>query len=111
MLKDRSYLVFVIASILACIPLTFYYSFTNPYLDDVGAVNAAGKMRLGQMSEVVMMMEIPLAFRVLNVRGILLLGLSAWAIRYLLLAFGNPGAGMWMFYMAIMLPRSEADTT
>ena len=103
MLKDRSYLVFVIASILACIPLTFYYSFTNPYLNDVGVVNAAGKMTLGQMSEVVMMLAMPIAFRVLNVRGILLLGLSAWALRYVLLAFGNPGAGMWMFYIAILL--------
>jgi nucleoside transporter len=103
MLEDRSYFVFVIASILACIPLTFYYSFTNPYLNDVGVVNAAGKMTLGQMSEVAMMLAMPLAFRLLNVRGILLLGLSAWAVRYVLLAFGDPGPGMWMFYIAILL--------
>jgi MFS family permease len=45
----------------------------------------------------------PLAFRLLNVRGILLLGLSAWAVRYVLLAFGDPGPGMWMFYIAILL--------
>jgi len=92
-----------LASILACIPLTFYYSFTNPYLNDVGVVNAAGKMTLGQMSEVVMMLAMPIAFRLINVRGILLLGLSAWALRYVLLAFGNPGPGMWMFYIAILL--------
>lgn len=103
MLKDRSYFVFVVASVLACIPLTFYYSFTNPYLNDVGVVNAAGKMTLGQMSEVVMLLAMPIAFRLINVRGILLLGLSAWAIRYVLLAFGNPGPGMWMFYIAILL--------
>ena len=103
MLEDRSYFVFVIASILACIPLTFYYSFTNPYLNDVGVVNAAGKMTLGQMSEVAMMLAMPLAFRLLNVRGILLLGLSAWAVRYVLLALGDPGPGMWMFYIAILL--------
>src|SRR3954465_2808621 len=109
MLKDRSYLVFVIASILACIPLTFYYSFTNPYLNDVGVVNAAGKMTLGQVSEGVMMLAMPIAFRLLNVRGILLMGLSAWAIRYILLAFGNPGAGMWMFYIAILLHGFFSD--
>jgi len=103
MLEDRSYFVFVIASILACIPLTFYYSFTNPFLNDVGVVNAAGKMTLGQVSEVAMMLAMPLAFRLFNVRGILLLGLSAWAVRYVLLAFGDPGAGMWMFYIAILL--------
>jgi nucleoside transporter len=103
MMKDRSYLVFVIASILACIPLTFYYSFANPYLNDVGVVNAAGKMTIGQMSEVVMMLAMPIAFRILTVRSILLLGLAAWAARYALFAYGDPGAGMWMFYIAIAL--------
>ena len=63
MMKDRSYLVFVIASFLACIPLTFYYSFTNLYLNEAGVVNAAGKMSLGQMSEVGMMLAMPLVFR------------------------------------------------
>jgi nucleoside transporter len=103
MLKDRSFLVFVIASILACIPLTFYYSFANAYLNDVRVVNAAGKMTLGQMSEVGFMLAMPLLFRALSVRAILLLGLVAWTVRYLLFAYGNPGDGMWMFYVAILL--------
>jgi nucleoside transporter len=103
MMKDRSYLVFVIASILACIPLTFYYSFTNLYLNETGVDNAAGKMALGQISEVGMMLLMPLVFRVFSVRGILLMGLGSWALRYLLLAYGDAQAGMWMFYLAIIL--------
>lgn len=103
MLKQRDFAVFVVASVLACIPLTFYYSFTNPFLNEVGVVNAAGKMTLGQMSELVMLLMMPLVFRVLSVRGILLMGLSAWAVRYTLLAYGDPGPGMWMFYVAILL--------
>jgi nucleoside transporter len=103
MMKDPSYRVFVIASIFACIPLTFYYSFANAYLNDVGVVNAAGKMTIGQMSEVVMMLAMPIAFRLLTVRSILLLGLAAWALRYALFSWGDPGAGMWMFYIAIAL--------
>ena len=103
MLKDRSYLVFVIASFLACIPLTFYYSFTNLYLNEAGVQNAAGKMSLGQMSEVVMMLAMPLVFRWFSVRGILLMGLGAWALRYAFLAYGDPGPGVWMFYAAIIL--------
>ena len=59
MLKERSFLVFVIASVLACIPLTFYFSFTNAYLNEVGVANAAGKMTLGQVSEVIMMLLMP----------------------------------------------------
>jgi nucleoside transporter len=103
MLKDRSYMVFAIASVLACIPLTFYYSFTNVYLNEVGVVNAAGKMSLGQISEVGMMLAMPFVFRISSVRGILLMGLGAWAVRYVLLALGDPGPGVWMFYLAILL--------
>jgi nucleoside transporter len=103
MLKQRTFAVFAVASVLACIPLTFYYSFTNAYLNEVGVVNAAGKMSLGQMSELVMMLSMPFIFRIASVRAILLIGLAAWAARYLLLAYGNPGPGMWMFYIAIVL--------
>ena len=103
MMKQRDFAVFVIASVAACIPLTFYYSFTNPYLNAVGVVNAAGKMTLGQMSEIAMMLLMPVVFRVMTVRGILLMGLGAWAVRYGLLAYGDAGAGMWMFYIAILL--------
>ena len=103
MLKKRPYLVFVVASILACIPLTFYFSFTNAYLNEIGVVNAAGKMTLGQVSEVGVMLLMPLIFRRITVRGVLILGLACWSLRYGLLAYGNPGAGVWMFYLAILL--------
>ena len=103
MLKDPTYLVFVIASVLACIPLTFYYSFTNAYLNEVGVSNAAGKMTLGQVSEIGMMLLMPLVFRVATVRWILLVGLLSWAARYVLLAYGDPGPGVWMFYLAIIM--------
>jgi nucleoside transporter len=103
MLKDRSYATFMLASILACIPLTFYFSFTNAFLNDVGVMNAAGKMTLGQFSELFVMLLMPLIFRRLTVRGILLLGLAAWSLRYGLLALGNPGNRLWMFYVAILI--------
>lgn len=103
MLKQPSFLVFSIASLLACIPLTFYFSFTNTYLNELKVENAAGKMTLGQVSEVVMMLLMPFIFRRISVKGILLLGLAAWAARYALLAYGDPLSGMWMFYLAILL--------
>jgi len=103
MLKNRSYLIFALASILACIPLTFYFSFTNAYLNDVGVLNAAGKMTLGQVSEVGMMLAMPFVFRRISVKAILMLGLAAWSLRYGLLAYGNAGPLMWMFYLAIIV--------
>jgi nucleoside transporter len=103
MFKNRSFAVFVVASVLACVPLTFYFSFTNPYLNAVGVQNAAGKMTLGQLSEIGMMLVMPFIFRRVNVKGVLLAGLFAWTLRYLLLAYGNAGSGMWMFYAAILV--------
>jgi nucleoside transporter len=103
MLKRRTYLVFILASILACIPLTFYFSFTNAYLNEVGVHNAAGKMTLGQASEVGAMLLMPLIFRRVTVKAIFVIGLFSWSLRYGLLAYGNAGAGMWMFYAAILL--------
>ena len=103
MMKDRSFFVFAIASILACIPLTFYFSFTNDYLNDVHFANAAGKMTLGQVSEVGMMLLMPLVLRRFSVRAILMMGLLAWTVRYALLAWGDAGPRVWMFYVAILV--------
>lgn len=103
MLKRPSFRVFVIASVLACIPLTFYYSFTNAFLNEAGVVNAAGKMTLGQVSEVGVMLLMPWIYRRFSLKTILLVGLLAWSVRYALLAYGNPGGGMWMFYAAILM--------
>ena len=103
MLKRPSFAVFAVASILACIPLTFYFSFTNAYLNTLHVPNAAGKMALGQASEVVMMLLMPFILRRVTVKSILIMGLMAWSVRYLLLAYGNPDSGIWMFYVAILL--------
>jgi MFS family permease len=89
--------------VLACIPLTFYFSFTNTFLNEVHVQNAAGKMTLGQASEVIMMLVMPFVLRRVTVKGILIMGLLAWTVRYGLLAYGNAGPGMWMFYLAILL--------
>jgi nucleoside transporter len=103
LIKTRSFTVFILASVLACIPLTFYFSFTNAYLNAVGVVNAAGKMTLGQFSEIGMMLVMPFVFKKVTVKWVLLAGLFAWTLRYALLAYGNAGSGMWMFYVAILV--------
>lgn len=103
LLRDRSFAVFVLASFLICIPLQFYYAFTNLYLNEIGIVNAAGKMTGGQMSELFCMLLIPFFFRRWGVKYMLIAGMSAWALRYVLFAFGNGGAALWMLYGGIVL--------
>jgi nucleoside transporter len=103
MMKQTTFAVFIIASILACVPLTFYYSFANAYLNDLNVPNAGFMMTLGQWAELFMLLVMPALFRVVSIRGVLLIGLASWAARYVLLAFGNADAGIWMFYLAILL--------
>jgi nucleoside transporter len=103
LMKDRSFAVFVLGSFLVCIPLQFYYAFTNPFLNEIGVVNAAGKQTLGQMSEIGFMLLMPLFFARLGVKNMLLVGMAAWTARYLLFAYGNTWSLMWMLYLGILL--------
>lgn len=103
LLREPSFAVFVLASFLICVPLQFYYAFTNLFLNEIGIHNAAGKMTGGQMSELLCMLLIPWFFRRLGVKYMLIAGMSAWALRYAFFAFGNSGAGLWMLYAGILL--------
>ena len=103
LMKDRSFAVFVFGSLLICIPLAFYYSFTNAFLNEVGVVNAAGKMTMGQMSEFFFMLVMPFFFVRLGVKRMLLVGMLAWFGRYLLFAFGNAQELVFMYYLGIIL--------
>jgi len=103
LLKDRSFTVFLIGSFLLCIPLQFYYTFTNPFLNEIGMVEPASKMTLGQMSEIGFMLIMPWLLVRLGVKRMLLIGMAAWAARYLLFAWGNADTLVWMLYIGILL--------
>jgi nucleoside transporter len=103
LMKERSFFFFVLCSLLISIPLAFYYNFTNPFLNDLGMTKAAGKMTLGQMSEVGFMILMPWFFRRLGVKKMLLVGMLAWVARYALFATGNMGPLVWMLYAGILL--------
>ena len=103
LLKDRSFAVFALSSFLICIPLQFYYAFTNPFLNEIGVSNAAGKMTMGQMSEVFFMLLIPWFFRRLGVKYMLAVGMLAWISRYVLFSMGNSSSLVWMLYAGILL--------
>src|SRR3984893_8811298 len=103
LLKEKSMMIFVIASFFICIPLQFYYAFTNLFLNQVGVQNAAGKMTGGQMSELLCMVLIPWFFRRLGVKYMLVAGMGAWVLRYVFFAFGGVPDGMWMLWGGILL--------
>ena len=103
LLKDRNYLIFFVSSVLICIPLAFYYSFANPFLNEVGMRNAAGNMTFGQISEVLFMLLLPIFLRRYGLKMTLAVGMFAWALRYVLFAFGDAGSSVWMLFLGIIL--------
>jgi len=103
LLGERSFAIFVLGSFLICIPLQFYYAFANLFLNELHVTNAAGKMTLGQMSEIFFMLVMPWFFRRLGVKYMLLVGMAAWTARYVLFAYGNSSDLVWMLYAGILL--------
>lgn len=103
LMKEKSFFIFALCSLLISIPLAFYYSFTNLYLNELGMQDVAGKMSMGQMSEVGFMILMPFFFARLGVKKMLLVGMLAWVVRYAFFANGNLGAMEWMLYAGILL--------
>lgn len=103
LLKDRNFFIFFISSILICIPLAFYYQNANPFLSEIGLKNPTGIMTTGQISEVLFMLLLPVFFTKYGFKKTILFGMLAWAIRYLLFAYGNAGAYTYMLLLGIGL--------
>lgn len=103
LLKERNFLLFFIASILICIPLAFYYQQANPFLVELGMDNPTAKMSLGQVSEVLFMLLLPIFFVRFGFKNTILVGMMAWVIRYLLFAYGDVGEKTFMLISGILL--------
>ncbi len=101
--REGSFLVMLLALTLICYPRAYYYSFVNPFLNEIGMRNAAGVMTLGQGTEVVFMLLLPYIFRLLRLRYIFFLGLFCWGFRYWLFGQGDLQDNAWMIYLGIAL--------
>jgi nucleoside transporter len=102
-LGSRSFWVFIISALLICIPLAAYYNYTQLYLVAAQVKNIAATQTLGQMSEMLFMLAMPLLFRRLGVKWMLVAGMAAWVLRYVLFAVAAPDAVFWMIALGILL--------
>ena len=103
LLKDRNFAIFFVSSILICIPLAFYYQNAHPFLTDVGMENPTGKMAIGQVSEALFLLLIPVFFVHFGFKVTILIGMFAWAVRYALFAYGNATDLSFMLIIGIAL--------
>jgi len=117
--KSPAYLVFIICSMLICIPLAFYYQIASRVVEmvdfsSVAAVRSVkdalhfdgvigATMSFGQVSEIFFMLLMPLFFRRLGVKWMLFVGMLAWVVRYTLFRFGAADEIRWMILVGILL--------
>jgi nucleoside transporter len=102
-LGSTSFYVFVASALLICIPLAAYYNFTQLYLEAAKVKNIAATQTLGQMSEMLFMLAMPVLFARWGVKKMLLAGMAAWVLRYALFAAAAPSAVYWMIALGILL--------
>lgn len=102
-LKSRPFIVFIASSLLICIPLTTYYAYAPVFVNISEVANPAFKMSFGQMSETIFVLAMPLFFAWLGVKWMLLTGMLAWVLRYLLFAAAAPNGVLWMIMIGILL--------
>jgi nucleoside transporter len=103
LLRQKNFLVFFAASILICIPLAFYYQNANQFLTEIQVANPTGKQTIGQMSEVLFMFLIPVFLNTFGMKSTLLMGMLAWAVRYVLFACGDAHGLAFMLIIGIAL--------
>jgi nucleoside transporter len=103
LLKDKNFAIFFVSSILICIPLAFYYQNAGAFLADIKVDNPTGKMTIGQASEVLFLLCLPIFFKKAGFKWTILVGMLAWALRYVMFAYGNAGDLSFMLIIGIAL--------
>ncbi len=102
LMGERNFGVFALCSFLISIPLAFYYARTNDFIAAMAfGEQSASFMAIGQMSEVLFMILLPFFLLRLGVKWMLLIGMLAWVMRYVVFATFPESAALLIFGIAL----------
>ncbi len=111
--KDRQMAIFFIFSMLLGVALQITNGFANPYIshfkgvpefaDAWGARNANALISISQVSETLGILLIPVAMRFFGIKKVMLIAMFAWVLRFGLFGAGDPGPGVWMLILSMIV--------
>src|SRR5690606_6915953 len=76
---------------------------SRDWSSDVCSSDLENKMSLGQASEIIFMLLIPVIYARFGVKWMLIVALLAWILRFIGFGFGDAGSSEWLLYLAIVL--------
>ena len=111
--KQRKMALFFIFSVLLGVALQITNGFANPYLnsfaslpeyaDTFGVKHANVLISLSQLSETFCLLLIPFALKRFGIKYVMLIAMCCWVLRFALFGWGNPGDGVWMFILSMLV--------
>ena len=111
--KQKRMAIFFIFSMLLGISLQITNGFANPYItsfeaipeyaDTFGVQHANILISLSQISEALCILLIPFVLSRYGIKRVMLIAMVAWVLRFGLFGFGDPGAGVWMFVLSMIV--------
>ena len=111
--KDRNMAIFFIFSMLLGVALQITNGFANPYISHFkvveefanswGAENANALISISQVSETLGILLIPIAMKLFGIKRVMLIAMFAWVLRFGLFGTGNPGPGVWMLIISMIV--------
>lgn len=111
--KDRQMAVFFIFSMLLGVALQITNGYANPFITSFkaipeyagtfGAENANALISISQVSETLGILLIPVCLRRFGIKKVMLIAMIAWFFRFGLFGVGNPGPGVWMFILSMLV--------
>ena len=111
--KDRQMAIFFVFSMLLGVALQITNGFANPFIshfkdvpefaDTWGARNANALISISQISETLGILLIPIAMKLFGIKRVMLIAMFAWVLRFGLFGAGNPGSGVWMLILSMIV--------
>ena len=111
--KEYRMALFFIFSMLLGMMLQITNGYANPFIssfgaepsfaDTFGVQHANMLISLSQMSETLCILLIPFFLRRFGIKNVMLMAMFAWMLRFGFFAVGNPGNGVWLFILSMIV--------